>query len=57
MDQIFAMVGDGITSLGKGLATFGAGGLLSGISEGIGKFFGASDPVENFRSSRQLGQD
>jgi hypothetical protein len=43
----FAMVGDGIVALGKGLATFGVGGLLAGISEGIGKFFGASDPVNS----------
>ena len=51
----FAMVGDGITSLGKGLATFGAGGLLAGISEGIGKFFGASDPVEKFQKFAAIG--
>jgi hypothetical protein len=51
----FAMVGDGITSLGKGLATFGAGGLLAGISEGLGKFFGASDPVEKFQKFAKIG--
>jgi len=51
----FAMVGDGITSLGKGLATFGAGGLLAGISEGIGKFFGSSDPVEKFQKFAAIG--
>ena len=51
----FAMVGDGITSLGKGLATFGAGGLLAGISEGIGKFFGATDPVDKFQRFAKIG--
>jgi len=51
----FAMVGGGITALGKGLATFGAGGLLAGISEGIGKFFGASDPVEKFQRFAAIG--
>jgi hypothetical protein len=51
----FAMVGTGITALGKGLATFGAGGLLAGISEGIGKFFGASDPVEKFQRFAKIG--
>jgi hypothetical protein len=51
----FAMVGNGITALGVGLASFGAGGLLAGISEGIGKFFGASDPVEKFQKFAAIG--
>jgi hypothetical protein len=50
-----AKVGLGITALGVGLGAFGAGGLIGGISEGISKFFGASDPVEKFQKFAAIG--
>ena len=51
----FAMVGDGIGSLGVGLMKFGGGGFLSSLGEAFGKFVGAKDPVEKFKKFAEIG--
>ena len=51
----FALVGDGIGSLGVGLMKFGGGGFLSSLGEAFGKFVGAKDPVEKFKKFAEIG--
>ena len=51
----FAMVGDGIKSLGVGLMAFGGGSFLSDLAGAFGKWIGASDPVEKFQKFAVIG--
>jgi len=51
----FALVGDGIRSLGTGLMAFGGGSFLSSLGDAFGKWIGASDPVEKFKKFAEIG--
>tara|TARA_B100000686_G_scaffold301012_1_gene335999 strand:+ start:503 stop:2134 length:1632 start_codon:yes stop_codon:yes gene_type:complete len=53
----FAMVGDGIGSLGVGLMKFGGGGFLSSLGEAFGKLIGSKDPVEKFKKFAEIGPE
>jgi hypothetical protein len=52
----FAVVGDGITKLGIGLAAFGGGGAVSALGDAFSSWIGGGkDPVEKFKAFAEIG--
>ena len=52
----FAVVGDGITKLGIGLAAFGGGGAVLALGDAFSSWIGGGkDPVEKFKAFAEIG--
>lgn len=49
-------VAGGLTALSAALAAYGGGGLLAGVGNAVGEFFGG-DPVEKFNKFTQIESD
>ena len=52
-----AAVAAGMAAFGAGSAVAGLGGLVGGITEGIGKLFGAEDPMEKVKRFAEYNID